>query len=110
MRGFNDTSKDFDTYAGATLRSGQRLVNVVAAENTDLVLSSFDVSRASVKGMVFEEFSALTGTDIREAQFDAPTSDLGCFRQIRGVDDFNPGVETLGVLKPIYGLKDAPRA
>ena len=110
VRGSKDKFQDFDTYAGATSRSGQRLVNAVVAENQDVVLLGFNVSQAFAKGMTFAEFSALTGTELREVQFDVPKADLVCLRQIRGFEDFNPGVETLIMLKHIYGLDGAPRA
>ncbi len=31
-------------------------------------------------------------------------------RKIKGFEDFHPARETLEMIKPIYGLKDAPRA
>lgn len=52
----------------------------------------------------------MTGAELREVQFDVPKADPGCLRQIRGFEDFNSNVETLTMLKVIYGLKDAPRA
>ena len=60
VRGFKDKSPDPDTYAGTTSRSGQRVVNVVAAENSEFILVSFDVFRAFAKRMTFEEFSTLS--------------------------------------------------
>ena len=54
VRGFKDKFQDLDTYAGPTSRSGQRLVNAVAAENEDFILLSFDVSQAFAKGLAFE--------------------------------------------------------
>ena len=59
VRGFKDKIPDPDTYAGTISRSGQRVVNVVAAENSEFTLVSFDVSRAFAKGMTFEELSTL---------------------------------------------------
>ena len=44
VRGFQDRFQDLDTYAGTTSRSGQRLVNAVAAEYKEFLLFSFDVS------------------------------------------------------------------
>lgn len=54
VRGFNAKFPDSDINAGATYRSGRRPVNAVAAENPDFVLFSFDVSKAFVKGVIFE--------------------------------------------------------
>ena len=110
MRGFKDKFQDLDTYAGATGRSGQRFVNVVAAEHENFLLFSFDVSQAFAKGLTFEELSALTAQQIRKVEFDVPKADLECLRQLPDFKDFDPKYEALIMLAPIYGLKDAPRA
>ena len=98
------------TYVGATSRSCQRLVNAVAVEHNDFLLFSFDVSQAFATGSTFEEFSALTGQQIRKVEFYAPKFDLECLRQLPDFKDFDPKYKILIMLKPIYGLKDAPRA
>ena len=85
-------------------------MNVVAAENPEFILVSFDVSRVFAKGMAFEEFSALRGQDIRKVEFDVPKVDIECLRQLPDFKDFDPAKEALTMLKPIYGLKDALRA
>ena len=110
VRGFKDKSQDLDTYVGTTTRSGQRLVNAVAAENEDFILFSFDVSQAFAKGLNFQELSKLTGTERRAVEFDVPRADFECLKSIKGFESFNPATEILTMLKPIYGLKDAPRA
>ena len=110
VRGFKDKFQDLDTYVGTTSRSGQRIVNAVAAENQNIILFSLGVSQAIAEGLTFEEFSKLTGTECRTVQFDVPKADLDCLKQIRGFEHFNPATETLTMLKPIYGLKEVPRA
>ena len=50
----------------------------------------------------------MTGTACRAVQFDVPTHDFECLWQIKGFEDFGPACETLMVLKPVHGLKDAP--
>ena len=110
VRGFKDQPQDLDTYVGTISRSGQRIVNAVAAENEHFILSSFDVNQASVKWLRFEDLSKLTGTECRAVQFDVPMADLDCLKQIRGFENFNPAIEILTMLKPIYGLNGAPRA
>lgn len=60
--------------------------------------------------MTFEELSALSSHNIRKAEFDVPKADLECLRQLPDFDDLNPHTETFIMLKPIHGLKDAPRA
>lgn len=60
-RGFKGRMQDLETYAGTTSRSGQRIVNLIAAEHSDFVLFSFDISQAFAKGMTFKELNELTG-------------------------------------------------
>lgn len=91
-------------------RSGQRLVNAVAAGHGEFILFSFDVSQAFVKGLTFEELGALIGIGIRKAELDVPKHDFGFSRQIKGFETFHSVVEVLALFKFIYGLKDAPRA
>ena len=85
-------------------------VNVVAAENPEFILFSFDVGQASADGLTFEEFSALTGTALRQVDFDVPRPGLECLRQLPGFSDFGSSGEALAMLKPMYGLEGAPRA
>lgn len=101
VRGFRDNFQDFDIYAGATSRSGQRIVNAVVAELEGFSFISFDVSQTFAKGLIFVEFSRLTGIGCRAVQFDVPRLDLECFEQIKGFESFNPATETLTMLKPI---------
>lgn len=110
IRGFKGKSQDLDTYARTTSGSGQRIANAVAAENGNFILFSFDVSQAFAKGLAFEEFSRLTGFECRAIQFDVPKADLECLKQLKGFEHFNAHTETLTMLKPIHGLKGAPRA
>ena len=109
-RGFKDKMQELETYAGTTSRYGQRIVNAIAAEHEDFVLFSFDVSQAFAKGMTFKELSELTGTELREVQFDIPQADVDILKAIKGFEGYDPRSEILYMIKPIYGLKDAPRA
>ena len=108
--GFKDRLQDLDAYVGATNRSRQRLVKAVAAENEYFIILSFDVSQAFAKGLSCEEFSRLIGTACRAVQLDVPRLDSECLEQIKESENFNPMKETLHMLKPMYGLRDAPRA
>ena len=110
VRGFNDKFQDLDTYAAAASRSGQRLASVVAVDDPDPILFSLDVSQAFAKCMTFEELSVFSGQDIRNVEFDVPQADLERLRALLGFKDFDPVNETLAMLKPIYTLKDVPRA
>ena len=110
MRGFKDRCTDLETYAGTASRAGQRMVNSVCAQHEDFVLFSFDVSAAFAKGMTFEELSRLTGMPLRKVEFTLAADDVALLRKIKGYEDFDPLKEVLAMIKPIYGLKDAPRA
>ncbi len=110
MRGFKDRQSDIETFAGTTSRAGQRVVNTVVAQEDDFVLFSFDVSQAFAKGLTFEEFARLTGQELRSVQFRLAPEDVPLLRHLPGFEDFDPDTEVLEMLKPIYGLKDAPRA
>ena len=78
VRGFKDKFQDFDSYAGAISRSGQRFANAVAAEHEDFMFFSLDVSQAFAKGFTFEGLSKLIGTDCRAVLFDVPKFDFEC--------------------------------
>ena len=51
-----------------------------------------------------------TGTPLRAVEFDLHSRDIPILRKLEGFEDFDPRTETLRMIKPIYGLKDAPRA
>ena len=110
MRGFRDRQDSLETFAGTASRAGQRAVNSIAAQDPDMILFSFDVSQAFAKGLTFEELAQLTGTPLRQVEFDLQAGDVELLRKLPGFEDFDPKTETLRMLKPIYGLKDAPRA
>ena len=102
VRDFTDKLQDFDAYTGVISHRGQRLVNAVAAEHSEFILFNFDVSQAFAKRIAFEEFSALSGQDIRIVEFDVPKVDIECLRQLPDFMDFDPVKETLTMFKPSY--------
>ena len=111
MRGFRDREGySLETFAGTASRWGQRFVNSAACLVDDMVLFSFDVSAAFAKGMTFKELSELTGDPLRCVQFELAAEDVLLLRRIPGFENFDPHKEVLNMVKPIYGLKDAPRA
>ena len=110
MRGFKDRQDELETFAGTASRSGQRVVNAITAQNPDFVLFSLDVSQAFAKGLTFEEYARATGTQLRAVEFELAPADIWILKKLPGFEDFDPIVEVLRMLKPIYGLKDAPRA
>jgi len=110
MRGFKDREQSLETFAGTASRAGQRIVNSEAAQHLDMVLFSFDVSQAFAKGLTFEEIARLSGTPLREVEVDLTQADVALLRRLPGWESFNRATETVKMLKPVYGLKDAPRA
>ena len=99
-----------ETYSGTASRSDQRLVDAVTSMHTDWVSFSFDVSKAFAKGMTFEEIAEETGAPQRKVEFQLTGEDLEILRTIPEFADYDPQAEVLAMDKPIYGLKDAPRA
>ena len=85
VRGFKDRFQDFDAYVGTSSRSGQRVVNATVVENKGFICFGFDVSQSFAKGLAFEEFRKFTGIERRAVQFDVPSADLGCLKQIKRV-------------------------
>ena len=99
-----------ETFAGTASRAGQRVVNSQIAQHDDYIMFSADVSQAFAKGLTFEELARLTGQPLRAVEFDLSAADVELLRELPGYSDFDPTRETLAMIKPIYGLKDAPRA
>ena len=110
LRGFKDREQSYETFAGTASRAGQRVINSLAAQEEDMELFSLDVSQAFAKGLSFEELARAFGEPLREVEVDFNKGDVELLRTIPGWENFNPELETIKLLKPIYGLKDAPRA
>ena len=111
MRGFKDRAgQDLAIFVGTASRWGQRFVNFAIAQNTEFEFFAFDVSAAFAKGMTFQELADFAGDTLCEVQFDLDTMSLELLKSLPGFKDFDPATETLSMVKPIYGLKDAPRA
>ena len=82
-QGFKD-QQSTDNFAGTTSRWGQRLVSIFAVQ--------FGHS-----------------SEMRSVQLILPQGSEELLRTIPGMEDFNPDMECLELLKPGFGLKDAPR-
>ena len=109
IRGFQDLSVSADTYAGTATRWGQRMVSSVSSQRSWRIFMS-DVSSAFLQSMSFEQMAALGGIEARAVAFDPPTGSACYFRELPGMKHYNELSMTLGMLKPVYGLKDAPKA
>eukprot|EP00971_Amphidinium_carterae_P018913 372341-Amphidinium_carterae.3 len=78
--------------------------------NSHYVLQSWDIGSAFAQGLSFAELARSTGEQIRSVQLEIDAGDVELIRAQEGFESFCPLTETLDLLKPVYGLKDAPRA
>ncbi len=99
-----------ETYAGTASRVDQRIIDSISVLDPSWDEFSLDVGKAFAKGMTFAELSELTGQPMRAVEFQVNGEDLEILRDIPGFEDYDPNEEVLSMEKPIYGLKDAPRA
>ena len=90
-------------------RSGQRIINATAAQNRwPLVLA--DVGCAFLRGLTFQELADLEGTPVRQVCMELPKCSVPLLKMLDGYKDFSSVLETLEMLRPGFGLKDAPYA
>ena len=110
VHGFKDADADhLSTFAGTATKWSQRLVPSIAS-NMRWELLSADVSSAFIRGLTFEEMSKLTGSEVRTAAFSVPKTSEYLIKLLPGFEAYDSSVHEIIMLKPIYGLKDAPRA
>ena len=74
------------------------------------MLFTLDVGQAFLRGLTFEQLRAMPGGKARAVQFRVPPGAVALLQQLPGYEDFNPLQECLDMLRPAFGLKDAPRA
>ena len=58
---------------------------------------------------MFKELHELTGEELREVAFDPPTGFDWAFSELPGMSGYSPWQHALDMLRPGFGLKDAPR-
>ena len=110
IKGFQDRQQeDLATFSATASRQGQRVVNMLAATCPDFVLFSCDVGSAFLKGLTFEQVSKMTGEPLRAVQLDLPQSAVRLIRSFRGYEQYDPARHCLEMIRPGFGLKDAPR-
>ena len=110
VRGFLDSAgPELVTYAGTASRWGQRLVVAVACQKRwELVCA--DVGSAFLKSLTFKEIARINGEPERKCSFTPPTGYGNFIRSLPGCSHYDESLHELELLKPVYGLKDAPRA
>lgn len=72
-------------------------------------LWSADISEAFLRGLSFEQLHLEEGEELRKVELALPTGSEHLIRTIEGYHDFDPTSEILILLKPGFGLRDAPR-
>ena len=108
-KGFKDLQGSaIKTFSGTTSRWGQRLIVAVCVQ-FGWKLQSADVSQAFLRGITFQSLSELPGEIQRSVQLELPAGSAALLRTVPGYENFDPATEVLDLLKPGYGLKDAPR-
>ena len=108
VQGFKDVQA-VQNFAGTTSRWGQRLVLITSVQ-FGWGLTSADVAEAFLRGLTFRELFE-NGEDavLRDVQLILPPGSAELIQAIPGLESFNCDREVLYLLKPGFGLKDAPR-
>ena len=96
------------TFATTASRWGQRII-VSTAVKRGWPLFSADVSQAFLRGMTFEDLANIPGEAVRKVQMRLPPGSVALLRRFEGYEDFDPLCEVLELLRPGFGLVDAPR-
>ena len=109
IRGFEDMSVSSDNYAGTATRWSQRVIASVAVQRTWHIFVT-DVSTAFLQSMTFSEMAKENCGYAREVCFVPPIGSEQYFRELPDMRKYDPLVHVLKLLKPVYGLKDAPAA
>eukprot|EP00971_Amphidinium_carterae_P339893 6477948-Amphidinium_carterae.1 len=108
LRGFKDQDRSVNTWAATAARNTQKTINSLAMTQPGFVVESWDISSAFAQGMTFQEIASTTGEEQRSIQLEVSPYDLDLIRSQTGFEDFSCHEEVLDLLKPVYGLRDAP--
>lgn len=109
VRGYEDLASNLTTFASTASRWGQRLVLSVSVQRKWL-LFSWDVASAFLQGLSFQELSDMGCGELRQIAFTPPKDSEQYFRELPSCGWYNPDKHVLNMLKPVYGLRDAPKA
>ena len=108
VQGFKD-NQEVRNYAGTTSRWAQRLIIAISVQR-DWDLYSADISEAFLRGLTFQElFDSGEDAVLREVQLDLPKGSAELLRTLPGMENFDEGTQCLAMIKPGFGLRDAPR-
>ena len=107
-QGFQDR-QSLSTFSGTTSRWGQRIVLAVGTQFSWQVVSA-DVSEAFLRGITFKQLAEMDKSQpLRKVEISLPPGAEQLIRTLPGMESFDPSKECLRLLKPGFGLKDAPR-
>ena len=110
VRGFKDKEGEhIETSASTASRWAQRMVVSTAANHGWTILIA-DVKTAFLKGMTFEEIAKVTGEKLRKVEVSPPKGSWRFLCNFPCMQGCSEATHVLGFNKPVYGLKDAPRA
>ena len=107
VQGFRDRNST-ECFSGTSARWAQRLLLAVAVERQWTVAAA-DVSEAFLRGLTFAQVSEDSGQPLRSVQLQLPAGAEEVLKEVPGLRDLDFSTECLDMLKPGYGLKDAPR-
>ena len=110
VRGYRDKqAADLATFSATSSRWGQRLCAICAVQYGWFIFS-VDVSQAFLRGLPYSELAKLEGELVRDVSFTVPPGAIPLLQRLPGFGDFDGRTEVLRMLRPGFGLKDAPRA
>ena len=108
IRGFEDR-ESVNTFASTATRWSQRLVIHVAVQES-WTLWIADVATAFLQSDTFQQLAEQEGTVVRDVCLMPPRGYETEFQKVKGLEGMDFTRECLHLLRPAYGLKDAPRA
>eukprot|EP00971_Amphidinium_carterae_P272291 5403849-Amphidinium_carterae.1 len=80
------------------------------AAQMELSILCLDVAQAFLKGCTFQQLTELYGQKPRNVQFRMPQEGLSELKQIAGFKDMYASTVALDLLRPGFGLNNAPKA
>ncbi len=109
ISGFEDLAHEVGTFAATATRWAQRLVASTAVQQS-WNLFTMDVASAFLRGMTFANMSTMSGAKPGEISVTPPAGADKYFRELPGMANYNSITHVHRLIKPAYGLRDAPKA
>ena len=109
VRGFEDLAHNTDLYASTATRWGQRLICSIAVQRGWRLVMS-DVSTAFLRSATYIEQAKQSGEPLRQVCITPPAGSDQYIREVPTCSRYSALLHVLHLLKPLYGLKDAPKA